>query len=134
MLDANVLMHVANRASGYLNILQKFADHSGQIGLSAVVAFELHHKLVRQKVSKVQIEALRRAVAAFPVSDFSLAAAQEAAEIRAMLEAAGQPIGNLDSMIAGHARAAGLVLVTDNEREFQRVKGLAIENWRRSPA
>jgi hypothetical protein len=66
MLYSNVLMHVANRASGYLNILQKFADHSGQIGLSAVVAFELNHKLVRQKVSKAQIEALRRAVAGFP--------------------------------------------------------------------
>jgi tRNA(fMet)-specific endonuclease VapC len=131
MLDANVLMHVANRATGYVNILEKFAEHSGQIGLSAVVAFELHHKLIRQKVRKVQIEALRRAVFAFPVADFSLAAAQVSAEIRAALEAAGQPISNLDSMIAGHAKVAGVVLVTDNERELRRVKGLAIENWRR---
>jgi tRNA(fMet)-specific endonuclease VapC len=133
MLDANVLMHVANRATGYVNILEKFAEHSGQIGLSAVVAFELHHKLIRQKVRKVQIEALRRAVFAFPVADFSLAAAQVSAEIRAALEAAGQPISNLDSMIAGNAKVAGVVLVTDNERELRRVKGLAIENWRRPP-
>ena len=132
MLETNVFMHVANRAIGYLNIIERLAEQTGQISISAVVAFELHHKLVRQKVGRAQLEALRRAVAPFPVSDFTLAAAQHAAEIRATLEAAGRPISNLDSMIAGHARAAQLVLVTDNEREFERVPKLAVENWRRA--
>ena len=40
-----------------------------------------------------------------------------------------QPIGNNDLWIAAHARAEGWVLVTNNEREFRRVKGLAVENW-----
>ena len=50
-------------------------------------------------------------------------------QIRAELARAGTPIGPYDQMIAGHARAAGLVLVTNNVDEFKRVPGLRIENW-----
>jgi tRNA(fMet)-specific endonuclease VapC len=50
-------------------------------------------------------------------------------EIRAELEAKGKPIGNNDLWIAAHALAAGLILVTNYEREFRRVKGLKIQNW-----
>lgn len=56
-------------------------------------------------------------------------AAEVYAAIRAGLEAAGTPIDPNDLWIAAHAKAAGLVLVTNNEREFRRVKGLAVENW-----
>ena len=49
--------------------------------------------------------------------------------IRAQLEAAGQPIGPNDLLIAAHALSLGATMVTDNEREFSRVSGLAIENW-----
>lgn len=58
-----------------------------------------------------------------------LEAARHYAEIRRHLEAEGTPIGANDLWIAAHARAAGLVLVTNNEREFRRVPGLEIENW-----
>ncbi len=51
------------------------------------------------------------------------------ADIRNMLERAGTPIGPNDLLIAAHARALGLTLVTDNVREFSRVPGLAVENW-----
>ncbi|MNC92917.1 tRNA(fMet)-specific endonuclease VapC [compost metagenome] len=50
-------------------------------------------------------------------------------DIRACLEAKGQPIGGNDLWIASHARSAGLTLVTNNEREFRRISGLAVENW-----
>jgi tRNA(fMet)-specific endonuclease VapC len=50
-------------------------------------------------------------------------------EIRGRLEMAGQPIGVNDNWIAAHARALDLTLVTDNTREFERVPGLAVENW-----
>ena len=49
--------------------------------------------------------------------------------IRAELERIGQPIGNINLMIASHALCAGAVLVTNNIREFQRVPGLALEDW-----
>jgi len=50
-------------------------------------------------------------------------------QIRADLERAGTPIGPLDTMIAAHALSLGLIIVTDNEREFRRVPGLKIQNW-----
>jgi len=54
------------------------------------------------------------------------------AAIRLALERAGAPIGPNDLLIAAHARSLDFVLVTDNEREFSRVPGLAIENWLRA--
>lgn len=63
------------------------------------------------------------------VLDFDAEAAAHAAEIRAALERQGQVIGPYDLLIAGHARSRGLVVVTGNLREFQRVAGLRSEDW-----
>ncbi|MEZ5534556.1 MAG: PIN domain-containing protein [Thiolinea sp.] len=63
------------------------------------------------------------------VLDFDAKAATHFGQIRAELYAAGKPIGPYDMMIAGHARAEGLILVTNNTREFERIPGLRIENW-----
>jgi tRNA(fMet)-specific endonuclease VapC len=62
--------------------------------------------------------------------DFDLSAARIYGGVRSSLEAKGLSIGPYDMMIAAHALSLGLVLVTDNEREFRRVDGLKIENWR----
>jgi len=66
---------------------------------------------------------------AFEVIPFDASDAREAGAIRADLEAAGRPIGPYDLLIAGQARARGLILVTANCREFERVKGLDCEDW-----
>ena len=63
------------------------------------------------------------------ILDFSVRAAEEYGKIRAELERRGTPIGTMDLLIAGHARAERLVLVTNNTKEFLRVEGLAAENW-----
>ena len=78
----------------------------------------------------VIVSAARTAVGSFNGA-FATVPAHElgAVAIRAALERAGQPIGNNDLWIAAHARAEGWVLVTNNEREFCRVPGLAVENW-----
>jgi len=62
------------------------------------------------------------------VLPFDGRAAAAAADIRAELEAAGTPIGACDLLIAGHVRALGSTLVTNNQREFERVRGLTLEN------
>jgi tRNA(fMet)-specific endonuclease VapC len=62
---------------------------------------------------------------------FDSAAAKQAARIRAELESQGCPIGPYDVLLAGHALAAGLILVFANTAEFSRVAGLAVENWAR---
>ncbi len=56
-------------------------------------------------------------------------AADRYGSLRAQLERRGTPIGNLDTMVAAHALALGAVLVTNNERQFRLVAGLAVENW-----
>jgi tRNA(fMet)-specific endonuclease VapC len=63
------------------------------------------------------------------VLPFDEAAAAHAAEIRATLEGRGQSIGGFDTLIAGHARSRGLIVVTENLREFSRVEGLRAEDW-----
>ena len=72
------------------------------------------------------IEALTARLEVLPFDD---AAAYHFGQIRAELYRMGRPIGPYDMMIAGHARACGLKLVTNNVREFKRVQGLIIENW-----
>ena len=63
-------------------------------------------------------------------ADFDLAAASAYGRVRAALEARGRPIGAYDMLIAAHALALGLILVTDNLRELGRVEGLEVESWR----
>jgi tRNA(fMet)-specific endonuclease VapC len=64
-----------------------------------------------------------------PVEPLPKRAGEDYGDIRAALESGGTPIGNNDLWIAAHARAAGLTLVTNNEREFRRVEDLEVENW-----
>ena len=62
--------------------------------------------------------------------DFDLDGARTYGELRAAVEKRGTPLGPYDMMIAAHALSLGRILVTDNEREFRRVKSLQVENWR----
>jgi len=68
-------------------------------------------------------------IAQLEVLPFGMKEANHFGRIRSELYRIGQPIGPYDMMIAGHARATGMILVTNNEKEFARVQGLLIENW-----
>lgn len=68
-------------------------------------------------------------IARLEVLDFDNEAAHHTGQIRAELSKAGTPIGPYDQMIAGHARSKGLIVVTNNTKEFIRVSGLHIEDW-----
>ncbi|HEV8247623.1 MAG TPA: PIN domain-containing protein [Polyangiaceae bacterium] len=68
-------------------------------------------------------------LAEMPVLALEATVAKVAGRVRAVLRRAGKPIGDLDSLIAGHALALDLVLVTHNTREFSRVAGLVVEDW-----
>ena len=74
-------------------------------------------------------QALLRFLAPLSILPFGPGAASEYGEIRTHLQSQGTPIGPMDLLIAAHARAEGLVLVTNNVREFERVPGLELENW-----
>jgi tRNA(fMet)-specific endonuclease VapC len=77
----------------------------------------------------VALELLRELAQVLPVLALPSAAAETYGTMRAHLERRGKMIGNNDLWIAAHAKAAGMTLVTNNEREFRRVRGLKVENW-----
>lgn len=130
MLDSNVLMHLANRADGHENIMQKLLDvNPSTCCVSAIVAFELKRKILRGDGRKTERTALDALLAEFTVLPFDEEAANWSGYVASVLEISGTKIGNYDNLIAGHAMSAALILVTDNVREFERT-GQPLENWR----
>jgi tRNA(fMet)-specific endonuclease VapC len=100
---------------------------------SIIVACELRFGATK-KGSPRLTEQLERVLAALPVLALEADADRRYGELRTELERAGTPIGANDMLIAAHALALDLTLVTDNVSEFRRVKGLQIRNWlTRSP-
>jgi tRNA(fMet)-specific endonuclease VapC len=97
--------------------------------MSVVTFGELRHGAEKSQAREKALANLERLSAAIQVLGLPPEAGTRYGQIRAALEQAGRPIGNNDLWIASHACAAGLVLVTNNEREFARVEGLRIENW-----
>jgi len=127
MLDTNIVIYaMKNRPR---QVKRHFMRHEGQMCMSAVTLGELvfgaeHSKQVERNLA--DIEAL---VARLDVLPLDNKAAYHFGQIRAALYLVGQPLGPYDMMIAGHARATGLTLVTNNIKEFERVPGLLLENW-----
>jgi tRNA(fMet)-specific endonuclease VapC len=101
-----------------------------EVGISVITEAELLFGLARRpeatKLKTVVEEFLLRV----EVLPWDSAAAQQYSRIRATLEGRGEPMGNLDLMIAAHALASGLVLVS-SDAVFRRVKGLKTEDWSR---
>ena len=100
--------------------------------ISAITHSEIRYGLALRP----QATRLARAAEAFfavaATLPWDVAAAEAHGQLRAALRQAGTPIGDLDEMIAAHALALGVALVTDNTRHFERVEGLALENWIRT--
>ena len=101
--------------------------------ISIVVATELRFGVFRKASAKLakQVKTVLEGIDIIPMEE---PVDQHYGRIRAELSRLGLPIGQNDLFIAAHARALGLVLVTDNVREFARVPDLAIENWLDTPA
>jgi len=97
--------------------------------ISVVTTYELYAGAGKSRAPAEERAKLERFFAVVVPLPFDQSSALAAGNIRAELETAGTPIGPYDLLIAGHAQAAGLILVTGNTREFQRVKGLVIETW-----
>jgi len=109
---------------------ERFAAAQGQVFASTVSVMELVCGAERSADpvgNRAQIEALLTLVRTV---DFDMAAAEQAAVVRASLLSAGTPIGPYDVQIAGHALALGMTVITANTDEFSRVPGLTVESWR----
>ena len=127
MLDTNICIQIMNHAGN--RMLAKLIEHEGEMCISTIVAAELRFGAAKSAAKKRNQQLLSEFLAPLEVIPFDDDAAESYGDLRAMLETSGRPIGPLDTLIAGHALSLNATLVTNNTREFQRVRGLRVENW-----
>jgi tRNA(fMet)-specific endonuclease VapC len=101
----------------------------GEAGISAVTLAELRFGVAKSAQAESNRQALDDFLLPLEIADFDAGAAASYGKVRAALEAAGTPMGPLDTQIGAHALSLGAVLVTHNTREFGRISGLAVEDW-----
>jgi len=127
MLDTDICIYAINERPP--KVLQALREHYTEgLGVSAITASELFYGIARTGSAR-NAEVLRRFLAGLAVADFDAPAAEVAGQVRSWLASQGTPIGPYDSLIAAHAQALGVTLVTNNTREFERVPGLRLANW-----
>jgi len=105
------------------------AVQAGHAAMSVITHGELLYGAERSQERERSLKSVSDLTSLVPVLALPEDTSIEYGRIRAELEGRGIPIGNNDLWIAAHARVAGLILVTNNEKEFRRISGLKIENW-----
>jgi len=128
LLDTNIIAYLIK--SKDIVLLEKFeyASKENELGISSITYAEICYGLDKKKSEELKIKVLTF-LEVFKIFPFDEKAAIEYGKIRVKLEEKGDLIGILDMLIAAHAKSLNAVLITNNEREFQRVEGLIIENW-----
>ncbi len=131
MLDTNICSFIMReRPPVVLARLQDAVAAQHEIVISVVTYYEMLLGTIGSKASARHADLVEAFVARVSaILPWDRAAAEHTTQIRRVLGAKGTPIGGNDSMIAGHARAADCVLVTNNTREFARVPDLRVEDW-----
>ena len=129
LLDTNIVSDLVRHPRG------KISDRISEVGeedvcTSIVVAAELRYGATKKNSSRLTSQ-LESVLGALEVLALEAPVDTVYGEIRAGLERTGEPIGANDLLIAAHALALGLTVVTDNEREFSRIDDLRVENWLR---
>ena len=127
LLDTNIVIYVIKQRP--IQVLEVFNRHQGRMAISAITLAELIHGAEKSSDVPRNIAVVEDFVSRLTVLPYDDRAAWQYGSIRAALEKSGQPIGLNDLHIAAHARSNGLILVTNNGREFERVSGLLLENW-----
>ena len=127
LLDTNVLIALLRGAGDAARPRLRAAE--GRIAVSTVSEMELEYGVERSRDPVRSRQAVDELLSLVDVVPFDTPAAMHAGRIRAVLAGRGSPIGPFDALLAGHARSLGLVMVTNDLREFSRVPGLEVEDW-----
>lgn len=127
MLDTNIAIYVIKRRPEQM--LETFNLHSGHMCISSITLAELMHGVEKSSFPERNRINVEDFVSRLEILTYDESAAAHYGDIRADLERKGNPIGVNDLHIAGHARSRGLILVTNNMKEFSRVEGLRTVNW-----
>lgn len=128
MLDTNICIFAIKKRP--VTILANLQTHKpSDICISSITYAELCHGVEKSQARDRNRLALTMFLSNISIIPFDESVAMEYGRVRAALEKNGTPIGPLDTQIAAHAKSLGMTLVTNNTREFERVKGLMIEDW-----
>jgi len=128
LLDTNICVYVIRkRPARVIRKLQR--KQVSEIGISSITLSELEYGVAKSVKPEQNKLALTEFLAPIEVLPYDDGAALRYGPLRAHLERQGTPVGSLDLLIAAHALSLECVLVTNNESEFKRIRGLKVENW-----
>ena len=128
MLDTNICIYIIKKRPE--QVLRRFMEFEpGDLCISAITLAELEYGIENSSVPERNRFALAMFLSGIESLPFDDSAAEEYGKIRAKLRRQGTPVGANDMLIAAHAKARGLTIVTNNAREFDRIDGLNVENW-----
>ena len=130
LLDTNICIYIINKKPPAVvkRIQTKLPE---QIAISSITLAELEYGIVRSRYPDRNRIALLEFLIPFMILDFDQMASVVYGWIRSFLESKGKPIGPMDLLLAAQAKSRNMILVTNNEKEFNRIDGLQTENWAR---
>jgi len=127
MLDTNTVVFAIKNN---INVISAIKTHKNQgLFISAITLSELEHGVCNSLHQEKNRTALTNFLSILNTLPYDEKAAQEYGEIRTCLQKNGNLIGNMDMLIAAHAKSLSMTLVTNNTREFGRVNDLKIQDW-----
>ena len=127
MLDTNIAIHVIKQRP--IAALNKFNQYAARICVSSITVAELYFGAENSQNMAKNLVQVDDFLSRLVILDYDSQAASHYGNIYANLTKKGNVISENDMHIAGHARSRGLILVTNNLREFERVEGLRLDNW-----
>ena len=128
LLDTNICIYIIKKKpEKVLKIFSKLKP--GDIAVSVITISELYYGIAKSSKPNENTIALQEFLQPLEVLDFTSDDSIAYGRIRADLEASGMMIGAMDLLFASTAQSRGIILVTNNEKEFSRIKNLKVENW-----
>ena len=128
LIDTNICIYIINKRP--IGIIHKFKLFDvGEIGVSTITVSELQYGVSKNKNRRLNKQRIEEFLFPLEILPYDEIAASIYGDIRLQLGKRGEPIGPLDLLIAAHALSRNLVLISNNEKEFKRVKNLKVENW-----
>ena len=128
LIDTNICIYIMNNHPP--EVIKKFRKIGvGNICISSITVSELQYGACKSKQIKKNIKRLNEFLSPFKIISYDESASECYGEIRSRLEKQGKVIGPLDMLIAAQALSKNLTLITNNEKEFKRVKSLKVKNW-----
>lgn len=127
MLDTNMCIYAQKNIPQVIEKMKNNFQYG--VAISSITLAELEFGVQASANVEKNTIALYKFLSILEILDFDSNAATEYGKIRADLKKKGTPIGNMDMLIAAHAKSEDLIVVTHNTREFERVEGLQLEDW-----